>query len=1531
MKRTGLGLILVISIVLAGALGSGAATYTSTQQFDEDEGIFWNYSWQQCIQEIPDGTQVDAVTVQLRILVWAWGFYPNPARIDLLCSDNTNFYAGDPAYTIASLTPGSYISPSQFYTKTYILKPNQIDWLENNKCIYFMVVANGATYYMDYATIVAETDLPRVANPSFSPSPGIYSSNQHVSISCATDGATIRYTTNGTDPTESSTLYTGSVSVSETTTLKARAFMSGYLPSDIVTGLYIIEKGDETALYLREKWILSEDKGSPVPWVTNYVYPQDGSRTLQWGGLLTGDISGTYSWNIDIVESGAAGTLWIDLVVNRDGAKTTIASREVNVPALEPGFYFPVSTTVSGTDLQTQDGDLFTLKISQVSGTAGIGIGLDGVNEWCDSHVSVYYNGPVPCFTLLPQEGDLNTEFSFDASCSSDNSYPLSDLEVRWDWDGDGTYDTAFSTEKTAAHQYTSSGVKRVKLQVRNPDGLVRTETNPVTIDMVILSSFNAPGSAPAGLAWDGSHLWFSDTHDDIIYKLTPSGEIVTSFASPCGDPLDLAWDGESLWVLDAQGTEDQTGNIIYKVDASGNTIVSFPVPRDISTGLTWDGHFLWGADSTNCRIAKIDPSSGTVIISFASPGPDPRGLAWDGEHLWVSDFTTQEIYKMDVNGNLLGTYPAPGTGPTGLAWDGEHLWCVDSHSYKIYRLTDKIPTAITCVISDGDITLGEKVTVSGHIIPALGEAGVGVSVELSPPQGDTVYRAALANINGEFEYQVQCEDITQAGVWSIRTSWAGGGPYVGAASEPAELTVAPATARITVDSTFQAIKFGETVDISGKFTPQPDCGRDLTGIPLEVHITGPGEEVTIVPVTTMDMYGHYVVHAYAGMNALGEWKVEVKFAGNGAYEASSSAAVRVRVVETAGYAVVVQGKIENGEGQPSHRKTVDFVYRRLKARGLLDDDIKYFTYDTGASGFDAVPSKAGLAEAVTQWARNKMNAKPASLYLVMVDHGYNDVFYMHPDTVSASELGSWLDMLQENLNEQAATQEIIVLLGFCRSGSFIDNLSGGRRNVIASAAANESSYKGPLDADGIRDGEFFISEFFKSVAVGKSVKESFEEAAKVTERFTSAGTGSVNAPYFDDSRQHPLLDDNGDGVGSNDLSDPSGDGLLSKDIYIGAGGATGNDPDDVAVTQINPSVFLDEKESTANLWAKVDKDFRLRTIWTETKAPGTAPIDPEGSGQAEMNLPRAVFMLFAAPVKQYEWTNQGGFTEPGTYQVFFFAKDDVTGNVSRLKEGKVYKAKEGNSPPSPFVLISPEDGDEGLTARALVWEAATDPDGDRLTYTVFASKGDAGFTSPIVKEGLTQSACVINPSDGIEDLSTYYWKVQAIDEYGAIRESDVRTFSTNNTNPVYPGWITGRVYNVRSGQLIHGAQVQVGESVVSSVLGYYLGEVPAGAYRVTATASGYVSKSYEGVVIPSSDSVTKDFGLAVAVHKGDLNGDGVVDLGDAVAGLKVLLAGDGAGLIREDYEASGADMDGDGKIEMRDVLYILQSVSGMR
>ncbi|HBJ76962.1 MAG TPA: hypothetical protein DDY68_03935 [Porphyromonadaceae bacterium] len=77
--------------------------------------------------------------------------------------------------------------------------------------------------------------------PTFSPSGGVYSVAQNVSLSCATDGAKIYYTTGGGIPTKDSTQYTSAIAISTTTTLKAIAIKDNK-SSDVAEATYTINQ-----------------------------------------------------------------------------------------------------------------------------------------------------------------------------------------------------------------------------------------------------------------------------------------------------------------------------------------------------------------------------------------------------------------------------------------------------------------------------------------------------------------------------------------------------------------------------------------------------------------------------------------------------------------------------------------------------------------------------------------------------------------------------------------------------------------------------------------------------------------------------------------------------------------------------------------------------------------------------------------------------------------------------------------------------------------------------------------------------------------------------------------------------------------------------------------------------------------------------------------------------------------------------------------------------------------------------------------
>jgi glucosylceramidase len=90
------------------------------------------------------------------------------------------------------------------------------------------------------ATTAVPVSTPTTATPALSPAPGTYTAPQNVTLSDATPGASIYYSTNGSTPTTASTLYSTPIAISASTTLEAIAVASGNTNSAIATGAYTI-------------------------------------------------------------------------------------------------------------------------------------------------------------------------------------------------------------------------------------------------------------------------------------------------------------------------------------------------------------------------------------------------------------------------------------------------------------------------------------------------------------------------------------------------------------------------------------------------------------------------------------------------------------------------------------------------------------------------------------------------------------------------------------------------------------------------------------------------------------------------------------------------------------------------------------------------------------------------------------------------------------------------------------------------------------------------------------------------------------------------------------------------------------------------------------------------------------------------------------------------------------------------------------------------------------------------------------------
>jgi uncharacterized protein (TIGR02145 family) len=102
-----------------------------------------------------------------------------------------------------------------------------------------------------------------------------------------------------------------------------------------------------------------------------------------------------------------------------------------------------------------------------------------------------------------------------------------------------------------------------------------------------------------------------------------------------------------------------------------------------------------------------------------------------------------------------------------------------------------------------------------------------------------------------------------------------------------------------------------------------------------------------------------------------------------------------------------------------------------------------------------------------------------------------------------------------------------------------------------------------------------------------------------------------------------------------------------------------------------------------------------------------------------------------------------------------------------------------GNNPPATPSSPSPSNGSTGVsTSPTLSW-SCSDPDGDALTYDVYFGTS----SNPTSTISTNQTATSIGRT-GLNNNTTYYWKIIAKDSKGASTSSPVWSFTTIQGNP---------------------------------------------------------------------------------------------------------------------------------------------------
>ena len=249
---------------------------------------------------------------------------------------------------------------------------------------------------------------------------------------------------------------------------------------------------------------------------------------------------------------------------------------------------------------------------------------------------------PVASLVAAPQSGgNTETSFRFDASSSTDPDDGTASLQFRWDLDGDGSWETAFSTDPVIEHRYPFAGSHFARVQVR--DGLGLAATAEARVDVAFVPDPSDPsredpryryGFRSAGIVVDEarSRLYLSEPARNRVHAVDAiSGFIVQSVALD-GEPgaLALSVDGTQLLVsLVPRGYDPAlpvpgaTGRVVFVDLADFSVLRTFPLRRvAVDLFQNRDGRIVVASDRG--EVGAYDPASGSPVGDLTS-FPDDR------------------------------------------------------------------------------------------------------------------------------------------------------------------------------------------------------------------------------------------------------------------------------------------------------------------------------------------------------------------------------------------------------------------------------------------------------------------------------------------------------------------------------------------------------------------------------------------------------------------------------------------------------------------------------------------------------------------------------------------------------------------------------------------------------------------------------------------------------------------------------------------------------------------------------------------
>ncbi len=393
------------------------------------------------------------------------------------------------------------------------------------------------------------TGLTTAAMPTFSPAAGTYSTSQSVTISDATAGATIYYTTNGTTPTTSSSIFSGPITVSATETIEAIAVETGYSNSVVATATYTIGSAALPAptfspaggTYSTSQSVTISDAtaGTTIYYTTNGTTPTTSSSV--YSGPIT--VSATETIEAIAVETGYSNSAVAT-------ATYTIGSAALPTPTFSPaaGTYsasqsVTISDATAGTTIYyTTNGATPTTSSTKYTGAITVSAtetieAIAVETGYSNSAVATaaYTIGsglPAPAFSPVP------------GTFTSPQSVTISDTTTGAAiyYTTDGTTPTASSTRYIGAiWQSSTQTLKAIAVETGYANSPVTTAA--YTIAPVLPAPTFSPqgGGASWALFTTPPSVTISDSHSGVTFYYTTNGATPTTSSTLYTGPITVS------------------------------------------------------------------------------------------------------------------------------------------------------------------------------------------------------------------------------------------------------------------------------------------------------------------------------------------------------------------------------------------------------------------------------------------------------------------------------------------------------------------------------------------------------------------------------------------------------------------------------------------------------------------------------------------------------------------------------------------------------------------------------------------------------------------------------------------------------------------------------------------------------------------------------------------------------------------------------------------------------------------------------